>query len=293
MKLRIFTRIVLVLLLAVLTGVTALADVIWEPNDSFYHREFEDCTYNGRSYTANGPDGTVAVLKEPGSKTAVASVSNGSVLYVSFTYADKAGDVWGVVAFTLDAAGNAAPSYTGDSLTGWLRMKDMELVYDYISFSEDHQKEFTPYTGTYEEFRVSGELVFWTYPGSGVVAARDEAPSPDQNFNLDVTYTDADGRQWGFVSYFYGLKNVWICISDPTGAALEVSPSQVTMSPAPSSPAVSPTVASPTVALPPAVPKDQAPTLLLIIGLVFAVVVVTGVLIAVFWNKSRKSKAVK
>ena len=37
------------------------ADVIWEPEDSFYKMHADDCVYHNRYYIANGPDGKVTV----------------------------------------------------------------------------------------------------------------------------------------------------------------------------------------------------------------------------------------
>jgi hypothetical protein len=329
MKLRLFTGVLLCVLLAALMCVPALADVIWEPNDTFYHEEFQDCVYNGRSYTANGPDGKVEVLREPGSETAVASVGNGSVLYVSFTYADKTGGVWGVVSFTVDAAGNAVPDYSSEGLTGWVRMADLSLVYDYIAFAEDNNSQFMPYTGDIDTFKSYDTLVFWTYPGSGVTAGDLPTKEMDEYFSISDTYTDKDGRQWGFVGYWRYIRNAWLCLDDPAGSGIAASPSPVVGSPTPasnspsaasetpapassspvssspassspassspvsSSPASSSTVPSPTDLQPPAVQKDQTPLLLLIAAVVLVVVAVTGVLIAAFWKKKQKDGAVK
>lgn len=30
-----------------------------------------------------------------------------------------------------------------------------------------------------------------------------------------VSFQDEDGRQWGRVEYYYGPKNCWICLDDP------------------------------------------------------------------------------
>ena len=232
MKMRILLSAVLCVLLAVLTCVPALADVIWEPHDDFYHKEFVNCDYVGRSYTANGQGGTVAVMKEPGSSKTVATVNNGSTFYVSFSYTDKSGAVWGVVEFSVDASGSVSPAYGGGT-TGWVRMSDLELVYDYISFDEEHRSEFKPYTGGYDVFKDINELVFWSYPGSGVIVSTETKPQIDEYFELTTTYTDGNGKLWGFVSYYYGLKNVWVCISDLAGTVAPTPDSLPSPSPTP------------------------------------------------------------
>jgi hypothetical protein len=282
MKLRNAFSVLSVILLALLTCLPALADVIWEPNDDFYNKHRDACTYENRSYTAAGADGAVTLRREPGSKKAVATVKNGGVLRVGFTYTDANNVKWGVVEASLDKAGNVMADYSGQRVTGWTRMSDLSLVYDYISFAEEHQNEFKPYEGSYEEFKAVDNVVFWTYPGSGVTVG-----SPrelEDNFKLSDTYTDADGRLWGFVPYYYGIKNVWVCISDPSGAELKVT----------TSPAVtpSPAVTEAPFHSQPVVLTNPAP-LILVIGIVAAVVILTGVLIAVFWKKNSKTNITK
>ena len=46
-------------------GLCVRADVIWEPEDSFYKKHSEECVYVNRLYTANGPDGEVILYKSP------------------------------------------------------------------------------------------------------------------------------------------------------------------------------------------------------------------------------------
>lgn len=281
MKLRISIAVLTVLVIASLTCVPAQADLIWEPNDSFYEQKREDCVYNNRSYTANGKDGAVAILKEPESEETVATIHNGNEFYVSFVYTDKQGAEWGVVEFNPDGSGNLAETDYSKAISGWVRMADMTVIYDYISFAEDHQDEFKPYTGNYDEFKTSSTLVFWRYPGSGVIVSQVDEFEIGDYFSMTHTYTDAESKLWGFVEYFYGHRNVWICISNPSGAGIETA-----QTPAPSNVAVSPSAEMP------AVQSNQTPMLLFIVVIVAAVVIITGVLIAVFWKKNAKTNGV-
>lgn len=275
MKIRLLTRLLIILLLVILMSVPALADVIWEPRDSFYEKHSEDCVYLGRYYTASGKNGVVDVMKEPGSKTIVATINNGNVFYVSFTYADKDGAEWGVAELNPDGSGNLAETDYSTAVTGWIRMTDLTVVYDNISFTEDYGAEFEPYTGDYSEFKNGGPVVFWTYPGSGVVALEEEEFNYDAFFEISQTYTDEENRLWGYVGYYYGARDVWVCISDPSGAGIEKAP--------PSAPPEAAT-AVPVTELPATGGDDSA--VLLIVVIVAAVVVVTAVLVAVFWRKS-------
>ena len=76
--------IVILLLAALLLPMSARADVIYEPNDSFYSNHWEECEYVCRTYTANGPNGEVTLYQSPVSAMMVAgSVANGNEVYVS------------------------------------------------------------------------------------------------------------------------------------------------------------------------------------------------------------------
>lgn len=277
-KFRLLLSLVLGVSLAIATGMTALADVIWEPNDAFYQNAYEDCEYHGRSYAAEGADGTVTVWLEPGSKKTVAQVSNGSEFFVSFTYKDKNDEDWGVVQFTVDTSGTAFPDYMNEGQTGWVPMADLVLIYDGVAFAQDHQGEFKPYIGDYSEL-TGQEIALWSYPGSGIVKHRTEV---DEKLHIFDTYTDDDGRLWGFIHYYYAIKDEWVCLSDPTGATLEVT--------------VTPTGGdeqTPQNSQTPGDPQNQTSMLLVIAAIVVAVVVVTGVIIAVFWKKSSKTDTVQ
>ncbi len=289
MRLRFVSRLLIVLLLAFLTCIPALADVIWEPNNSFYEQHREDCVYVNRYYTASGKEGAVTVYKEPGSNQKAATINNGNTFFVLFTYKDKNGAEWGVSEFNPDGSGNITDMDYSTAISGWVPMTDMKVVYDYISFAEDHRSEFKPYTGNYDAFKNSEPVVFWSYPGSGVVVWEEDAFEMNDFFEFSDTYTDADNRLWGFVGYYYGARNVWVCISDPSGASIEKaqpSPSDSeTISTAPSAEtSVLPNAGTQTEQ------NNQASMLFVIIAIVAAVVIITGILIAVFWKKSAKKK---
>jgi hypothetical protein len=286
MRLRFLSRLLIIFLLAALTWIPALADVIWEPSDSFYEQHREDCVYNNRHYTANGKDGVITVVKEPVSNEAVASVNNGNTFFVSFTYTDKDGAEWGVVEFNPDGSGNLADLDYSTAVSGWVRMTDMTVVYDDISFAEDHQSEFEPYTGNYEEFKNGEPVTFWSYPGSGVVAWEEDAFERNDFFQITETFTDTDGRLWGYIGYYYGARNIWVCISDPSGAGIEkAQPTPIGSQTPPSAEAS----VLPNAGKEPG-QDNQTPMLFVIIAIVAAVVIVTAVLIAVFWKKSTKKE---
>jgi len=276
MKLNHFSVLLLFILAMLMVCTVANSDVIWEPNDEFYKNKYEDCEYIGRSYTAKSADGSVTVWKEPGSRKEVDTIKNGSALYVSFKYTDKSGATWGVVQFEYDDAGNVKAAYTNNAHTGWIMMAELALVYDYRSFNEEHESEYQPYSGDYKAFMNGDEIVFWSYPRSGVITRTES--NIDENFSISYTYTDSERRQWGFISYYYGIRNSWVCISDPISKTIPAIAIK-------NSPAASPsqTIPYPNSNVMPE--NSKFPVTILLAVLVFVLIITTVVIIHLFWKK--------
>ena len=198
-----------VLLLLVTMVTPAFADVLWEPRgNSFY--ESHGSTYHNRTYLANGGDGYVTVRTAPDSRSEVVNLANGIWFNVVYTWEDKDGSLWGL-------------GYSGQwgENEGWVPLADMALIYDYVSFDEDHSHEFQPYDGSCGDLT---EACTYSYPGgvyiSSVKAVDGGSYTLDQGFqNL---YTDENGLRWSYIGYFYGLKNFWVCIDDPMNENLGV-----------------------------------------------------------------------
>ena len=187
-----------------------LADMIFEPPDDFYQKHYRDCSNLNRNFYANGESGFISVKTEPGSNKEVTVIENGEVLNISFTY-DLRGRQWGVIAL-----------YSSSNwVTGWIPMDDLVLAYDYISFEEDHRDEFYHYSGDYELLFETDEIVFWTWPGSGEIVLVSGSGYRDAELERNwlyaaFAYKDGEGREWGLISYFYAMKNTWICLDDPS-----------------------------------------------------------------------------
>ncbi len=180
--------------------IPAQADTIWEPQDSFYEDHASECTYEGRTYTANGPDGVVILYASPLSDRKIDTWENGFEAYISFTYEDKQGTLWGV--------------YEQDRKSGWMPMEYMDVVYDHISFEQEYGAEIQEMYGTLNEQYMGKEILLWEYPGSpyqSAMTVRDRLPY------YHTTYEDSVGHLWGSVGYYYGYKDVWICLDKPDG----------------------------------------------------------------------------
>jgi hypothetical protein len=246
------------LVMVLLMSKSAQADVIWTPNDDFFEKHYEECEQLGRSYTANGEEGYVEIKKDPRSKETVENVENATEFFVSFTYTDKKGIVWGVVEY--------------DDSTGWIRMEELLIIYDNISFMEEHKDEIKTYQGEADDIELGEEPVqFYQYPGSGTSISAIEIKEDKPEFSY--TYEDPEGRLWGYVAYHFANRG-WICLNDPTNAqipAIQEEPEATMIPPAAELPDPSDSAISKEVAL--------------IVVLVVAVVLCTAVAISVFWKK--------
>ncbi|MDE7251897.1 MAG: hypothetical protein K2O32_03010 [Acetatifactor sp.] len=175
------------------------ADVIWEPLDSFYEKHSSECEYVSRTFTANGPDGEVIVYESPVSGREVARWENGFKAYISFTYEDENGVVWGIY----EEQG---------SKTGWMPMEYMDVVYDAISFAEEYEADITAESGALDEQYLGESVRFWRYPGATEgYEATVESYVPEYH----GIYVDSQGHRWGNVGYYFARRNFWICLDQP------------------------------------------------------------------------------
>ena len=191
---------VLVLMIAVSSGLAALADVIVIPEDDFLNSHLDKCTHLYRQYLTNGEDGYVPAFRRPGSEAETAAITNGTLIGISYTYEDG-DEVWGYF-----------ESYDVKNAEGWIRLSDLECCYDYISFREDHADEIGGSVTL--EYEAQNRLVFWTYPLSGNVYDTMYLRVFD-SLQCSESYTDPAGRLWGFITYWCGMRNLWVCLSDP------------------------------------------------------------------------------
>ena len=204
---RFFTALLALLLLCALAA-PALADIAYEPDDRFYKHHAGDCKYENRSWFTNGADGYVLVYGSP-TGDAEAALPNGVLYHVYYTYQDE----WGYVEYDPDDPANR--ENWKNYVPGWVKLADMTADYDYRAFAAEHKDE---YAETDVQLEVSkGSTVFcYKYPGSGIVTDKikaDWAPSEAPIFSS--IFTDPAGRDWGFLGYYCGYRNIWVCIDDP------------------------------------------------------------------------------
>ncbi|MCI8442763.1 MAG: hypothetical protein HFG27_09565 [Provencibacterium sp.] len=249
-------------LLLFLLPVQANADVLVEPEDSFYRRHAEDCDGLFRWYQANGEEGYAAMLDQPGGHV-IANIRNGTELFMSHVY--RGSGEWGYTEQDASLEGIAAARKGG--LSGWINLSGLRPVYDSVAFREDHAQQILPFSGDMGSLMQAERVQLWKYPGAP--AQETFLEKIDDSFQLAGCYTDEDGRLWGWVGYYRGWRDIWVCLSDPENTALpERIPEQPPLYPA---------------AEPP-VPKGY-PSFILAAVLVALVIGLTLFLLRRFWQK--------
>lgn len=214
MKRKIFTLFLAALALLSLT-VPVSADSIWTPDDPFYEKHQEACSYVNRRYELAGYNGKVTVFTAPGGVNK-ATLDNGIRGTIQFTWEGK-GINWGYLCWVEDR-----------DVEGWVPMDDLSLVYDSKQFMADHAGEITETEPVQVDFR---EAVLYSYPNGPAGSVLKEYPDY-MTFSEMFTqvYTDENGLRWGYIYYYMGRLDSWVCLDAPMDEELDtgivpVSPS--------------------------------------------------------------------
>ena len=209
-------RFLAILLLILLLVPVAHADVLWEPENTFYKTHSKDCTVLRRSFYANGPEGYVTVWTAPESNSYVGQYENGTQIHAWWQYEN-----WVSATFIQE---------NGKRTDGWVCLDELALIYDYISFQEEYGNKITPYDG---EFTIPDEDVqsidFYPYPGAPQpTGSLDKkvhwtsyenfvkAAAAEDSF-ISSVFTDEEGHAWGYITYWQGNRNTWFCLDEPDG----------------------------------------------------------------------------
>lgn len=208
-----------VMLLVFTAGnIAAKADVIAEPmNDSFYEDHRNECEYQPRNYIVNGPGETVDGYVSPEDHEISVQLNNGDRVHIEMTYRDENGILWGVYDKFSDIG------LSVEEMTAWIPMDYLSPVYDHISFENEYYASIKNERGTVT-LPESGILRFYKYPGEGNTEFETKSEYFPEAPVYGKTFTDENGHNWGFVTYHYGIRNVWICIDAPDGTAEELYP---------------------------------------------------------------------
>lgn len=208
MKRKILTLSLALLAVFSLT-VPVFADAIWAPNDSFYEKHWDECDYWSRCYELAGHGGTVTVFTAPGGMNK-ATLDNGARGTVQFTWKGE-GTSWGYLCWVTDS-----------DVEGWVPMDDMTLVYDSREFFADHAGEITEAGQMEVDFH---EAVCYSYPNGPAWDSIIQEDADYMPFSQVFTqiYTDENGLRWGFVGYYMGSWDAWVCLDDPMNEELDTA----------------------------------------------------------------------
>lgn len=191
-------------------GARAFADVIMEPynsSDRFYELYYKECELEStvRHYTALTD---MEIMESPLSDKAVRTVKEGDILHTNAFYTDSEGVRWAYAYYWGD-----------DDKSGWYKAENAEVIYDHISFVEEHEDELTEYKGQLSGFTPKEQVVLWKYPNSGeanrICPAKNWFPD-EYVFTLDYlgtyTYIDENGSEWVYIRY---EPEGWVYTADP------------------------------------------------------------------------------
>jgi len=209
---RVFSFVFVLVLLAA-AAVPALADVAYTPQDNFYEKHWDACSYENRRWYTNGPEGYVLVYSSPTGAAEVV-VPNGLPYTVSWTYDNGK---WGCIEY--DREDPTISAWGGKS--GWIKMEEMTAAYDVQAFDEDHAAEYRETEPVALEVPPDGTIYGYKYPGSGIVVDKLAGEWVDGPLEFTTVFTDPAGRDWGYLGYYRGYRNFWICLDEPDNPRLE------------------------------------------------------------------------
>ena len=213
-------RLTLMLLLLVVSltvlPLAAAADVIYEPMDSgFFAAHREECRLIDASYEVRHPNGKATAYVSPEDAGVVTEYENGDILHVSYSYTDKKGVVW--------ACCTKARIGISD---GWIPMNYLYEIYSSALFMKDYEKEIEQLKDPVEDWECTNEFFAYTYPGS-IYAIRSQLFMDGETPVIpavSMRYTDEAGHVWGYIGYYYGIRDVWVAMDAPDKDAEELYP---------------------------------------------------------------------
>lgn len=196
-----------------MTAPNVYADMVYEPyKNDFYNSHFDECKYiEQRTYVVLS-DCDIFISPEATEKAD--TLKAGDEITVSYEYYDDEGRRWGC---------GYIPTDDVWSEDFWFLMENVQLLYDHISFMEEHKNETRKYNGELNDFYTEKQVVLWKYPFSDrintVLTPEDWMGyhiDPGEFLSLDnqasYVYNDINGNDWVYLWYY---PSGWIYVPDP------------------------------------------------------------------------------
>lgn len=191
-------------------ALTAYADVIWEPwGDNYYDSHREEFQYSAAVYYANSPTGKLVGYDKPDGEELI-QAENGELIYGTYICTPSDGSSWAVGEARIGEEWRSVYYPLEDVLNRY----DEEFFADHESEITDKQPEIAPRDGQ--------AFLSWTYPG-GVFTEEDPSYWESMEFSeaCHRFYTDEDGNLWGYIGYWQGHRDIWVCLTDLNNPELQ------------------------------------------------------------------------
>ncbi|MGN0587252.1 MAG: hypothetical protein ACI4JF_08200 [Oscillospiraceae bacterium] len=189
------------------------ADVIWEPSseDKFFYEHQSEISYGEwREYKTNKD---TKVYEDPNGKT-VKNIYLGEKTGVQYKYTDKNGVLWG-----------GFPDDENYNNMLWIKLDGLEVVYDNISFIEEHSDEIYPYDNSFSCLDSDDPITFYDYPYSENYFTSENHPQ-DWTSYIHSLYKD-ETTVWGYISYMWGEKG-WVMLENMSVTVTEATEQSTT-----------------------------------------------------------------
>ncbi|MGN1107579.1 MAG: hypothetical protein ACI4RH_13105 [Huintestinicola sp.] len=189
----IFCTILASLSLLAFSGISAYADAIAEPDNSFYRSNYKNCEYiHWRTYEVTEDS---SLLRSPLRDNISGYIKKGETVSVGFTYTDEAGVVWGCCSFWERLENER-------SKDGWVEMTKLSEIYSVFTFLDEHESELKDYSGEFDDYTPKEKVVLWKYPFSEECVSikadnwYTKSDYPFTNEIADKCWTDENGNMW-------------------------------------------------------------------------------------------------
>lgn len=205
-----------VLLLSLCMHLPVMADVIFEPFDDFFEAHRDECesTLTGRRYTPAEEKGAEVFLS-PESDNVVETLPFDTIFWSNTTYTNSAGSWYYFQGRAIDQTGKVIME---DAPDGWVKASEVSRLYDSEQFSEDYKDQIIGHSKDECVLNITDldYVYIYDYPFAPLPTRFDLSSFGDSEIPFSASYVDPEGNSWGFINYWYGMRNAWICQNYPT-----------------------------------------------------------------------------